>query len=414
MLNHRRSGAMRAMQSQNNRGTVPVAFIAFPLFLSVDLDNVSLVLDDAVNVWKILSTVTIALLYVNRLVGRKPTSVHILPMATIMFMLLFSTIMNSGSLERYFVVWGGFFAVGVLVEVFVRERPLQLFLALKVVLSIIVTANFVTVLIWPEGLWTTGTEGYWLLGHRNNFGTPLVAAFVIGATYDLLALRRLTLSTLLVAASSFFSIALTWSASSIVAIVLAIGATLIIAFGKRGVIALRPVGLLTLYIALDVGIVLFGIQDRAKEFINDVLERSTDLTGRTRIWEIVFGMIRDSPIWGNGVQLTENNGLTIYNSNYVHAHNGELDILMQGGLMAFIPFVIMVILVTRKAAKYYNHRPIQVLFIGLIVILVHAITGLFFSSYAVLVVFLLLNAGTISDKALELSRNRRFRTNLNP
>lgn len=411
MLSQSKASGWRAARSQARKGVFPLALLVFPLFLSVDLDNVSQELDNVINAWKIVSTLIIAFLYINRLIGHKRASAHILPMVMVMVMLLFSTIANSGSLERYFVVWGGFFAVGILIEANVKERPLQLLLALKVVLGLIVVLNFATVLARPEGLWSSETEGYWLLGHRNNFGTPHIAAIVVSCMYDLLSRGRLTLSTLIIAGASFVSVVLTWSATSLVTVVLAIGAILLVSFGKKGVGRLKPFLLLALYIAADIGIVLFQIQKLASGFITGVLDRSTDLTGRTRIWELVFDMIRRSPIWGHGVQLSENNGLTIYNPNFVHAHNGELDILMQGGLLTFIPFVILVFLATRNASRYYEQRAVQVLYIGLILIMVHSITGLFFSSYAVLLVFLLLNSQRFAEKANEFAQQK---ANLQP
>lgn len=394
--------------SHSRKGVFPLVILAFPLFLSVGLDNFSPALDSVINAWKILSTVVVVAWYIDRLVTHKPTPAHIVPMAVVMAMLLFSTLANSGSMQRYLVVWGGFFAVGLLVEAKIKERPLQLLLALKVVLGTLAILNCFTVLVQPEGLWTTETEGYWLLGHRNNFGAPLIAALVASAAYDFLSRRRLTVSTIVIATASLVSVALTWSASSVLTIVLTLGVILLIAMRKSGLRAPRPFLLLVLYALIDIGIVVFQIQERASDFITEVLDRSADLTGRTRIWDIVFGMIQDSPLFGNGVQLTENNGLTMYNSNFVHAHNGELDILMQGGLLTFIPFVTMIILATLKATKHYDHRAIQILYIGLILIMARSITGLFFSSYAVLIVFLLLNSGTIARLASELAPARNL------
>lgn len=390
-----------ATTTDKRKGVIPLVLLAFPLFLSVDLENVSAILDNIINVWKIMSLAICAFLYVDRILARKPAAAHIIPMLLVMLALLFSTIVNAGSLDRYLIVWGGFFAVCLLVEANINERPLQMMLALRIVLVSLAVFNFATVLAQPSGLWSSDTEGFWLLGHRNNFGTPLIAALVVSAAYDLLSRRRLAISTYVIGGIAFASVALTWSASSVVASVLAIVAVLLVALIPRGLRALSPFLLLVTYVAVDIGIVFFQIQQRWSDFIATVLDRSADLTGRTRIWEIVFQMIRESPILGKGVQLSENNGLTNYDSNFVHAHNGELDILMQGGLLTFIPFVIMILLTARNSARFYQSRAVQILFIGLILVMFRGITGLFFSSYAVLLVFLLLNSGTIARVAVD-------------
>lgn len=394
----------RAARRQERKGVLPLVLLSFPLFLSVDLDNISSDLDNVINAWKVLSLVIVVFLYLNRLMVKKQASAHILPMLTVMGMLLLSTVLHAGSMQRYVIVWGGFFAVCLLVEANIKDRPLQLLLALRILLGAVIFANMMTVLVWPDGLWHARSgEGMWLLGHRNNFGTPVIVAVLVSAAYDFLARQRLTLFTISISIVAFVSVVRTWSASSVVAVVLTIGAVLLVSFRKRGVRGFRPFVLLVIYVIVDIGIVVFQVQERFAELIADVLDRSADLTGRTFIWEIVFGMIQQSPLLGNGVQLTENNGLTVYNLAYVHAHNGELDILMQGGILTFIPHVIMIILVARNASKAYDQRVVQILFIGLLIEMVRSITSLFYSSYSVLLIFLLLNANVLADKADELA-----------
>lgn len=379
-------------------GAVALAVLAFPLFVSGDLDNVSSGLDNVMTLWKVLSAVIIVNWYIHRLLSRRPTPAHILPIMLVMFGLLFSTVANSGSLGRYLIVWGGFFVVALLVEVTIRDRPFELLLALKIVLGTIAVANCLSVLLAPDGLWSTGTQGHWLLGHRNNFGAPLIAALVVAAACDLLGRRRLTISTLIIGVAAFLSVLMTWSASSVVAIGLTIVGVLLVSLTRTGLRHVSPYLQLGLYVTVSIGIVVFRVQEVASELIAGVLDRSADLTGRTRIWDIVFGMIWESPFLGRGVQLAENNGLTRYNPHFVHAHNGELDILMQGGLLTFIPFAAMILLVTQNAARWHESRLVQLLYLGLILVMIRAITGLFFSSYAVLLVFLLLNAQSLVEK----------------
>nr|MBS1901043.1 O-antigen ligase family protein [Actinomycetota bacterium] len=396
-----RAAEARAARRLAHKGAIPLAILSFPLLLSGDLTNISPTFDAALKVAKVISTLIVVFLYINRLMSRKPAQAHIMPMALVMLALLVSTAVNSGSFDRYFTVWGGFFAVALLVDANIRERPIPLLLALKVVLGLITVVNAATVLAFPEGIWRIGDEGFWLLGHRNNFGTPLVAAIVVSAAYDFISRRRLTFTTVVIGVAAFVSVLRTWSASSVVAVAAAIIVVLLASFSKRGLRILKPLPLLIGYAALDIGIVLFQVQDEAKGFITDVLDRSTDLTGRTRIWSLVMDMVQKSPLFGNGVQLTQNNGLTVYNPNFVHAHNGELDILMNGGYLAFIPYVVMMILTAVRAAKSYQNRTVQILYIGLIIMMVRAITGLFFSAYTVLLVFLLLNAEMIVQKSDE-------------
>jgi O-antigen ligase len=262
------------------------------------------------------------------------------------------------------------------------------------------------VVLWPEGLWQVDEDAFWLLGHRNNFGAPLIAAIAVAAAYDFVSRRHLSVSTVVIAVASLASVVRTWSASSVLTVALVTVVMMLIAVSRNGATALRPFLLLGVYAAVDVGIVVFHIQEQASALIEAVLNRSSDLTGRTRIWDLVFVMIQDSPLFGNGVQRAENNGLTVVDPNFVHAHNGELNLLLEGGLLTFVPFVVLVLIVTRNAARDYRSRAVQMLYLGLIISMVRAIQGLFFSSYSVLLVFLLLNAAIVARLEFEGERPR--------
>lgn len=382
------------------RSTVFVILLSFPLLLSVDLYYISTGLDTVINAWKILSAVVVTLMFLNQTISGKAKLRHLVPMIAVMAVLAFSTFMNDGSFQRYAITWGGFFVVCLLVELTIRDKTVELLLALKIVLGAIIIGNFLTVVGAPGGLWSIGDEGFWLLGHRNNFGTPSIAAIVISAAYDFLVRSRLTMSTVVIGAAALGAVALTWSASSVVTVVLVFAVILIAAFGRHGLRLIRPFMLLIIYAAIDIGIVHFRIQDHFSEFIVEVLDRSTSLTGRTKIWEIVEGMFQQSPIYGYGIQLTENNGLTIYNKAYVHAHNGELDILLNGGILTLVPHVILIVMMASIAAKNYQSRTVQILYIGLIIVMFRAITGLFFSAYALLLVYLILNAKVIAERSV--------------
>ena len=125
-----------------------------------------------------------------------------------------------------------------------------------------------------------------------------------------------------------------------------------------------------------VGVILLTY--RAEIFT--LIGKSPDMTGRTMIWKKVLGLIVDRPLegygwlsyWMPGIKPYE--GLVVINKvAYYQAHNAFLDMWLQGGILALIFFVILVVitfvrlwqLAVRHTSALYLW-PILV-FIGLVV-----------------------------------------------
>lgn len=380
-----------------------LVILTFPLFLSVDLDRISRLLDTTVNMWKVLSFLVLLAAFVKQFKNNK-ISLHFVVFVFLLIVLLLATLLSGGSLTQYFIIWGGFFGVVLLVETYIKASTRELLLALKITLSVLVLLNAATVFAFPHGIWSTvhnegwriSYEGYWLFGHRNNFGTPILAALLACSVFDYTFHGKLKLSTVAIMLVSLFSVVATWSATSLVTTVLAIILLLLVGV-FRSMKAIRPEYLLGAYAAVDIGIVFFDIQRRFATLIEGVLHRSADLTGRLQLWEIVKSKIWESPYVGHGIQSSSNNGLTIYDPNYVHAHNGELDIVYNSGFLGLACYLVLLFIAVGKCGKSWSCVVVQLSFYFLILIMVHAITGLFFSSYACLALWLCLNADTLQQ-----------------
>lgn len=381
-----------------------LVLLIFPLFLSVDLFNISFVLDYCFNAWKIFSFLVLTYLYFKRFLKRA-ISIQIVILISLILFLIISTLLNEGSISRLLVVWGGFLAVAFVVECFLEDSPREILQALKVTLVILTTLNFITVLMYPDGIWSTSKdlgygykiEGYWLFGHRNNFGMPILAALFIYSVYDLKTTGRLSIGFFLLSIEALLSVLLTQSASSIVVTIIAIAISLFVDF-KFNLKMFNPFVLLGSYVLIDISIVIFNIQKVFAGFIETVLHRSADLTGRTEIWQIVISKLHETPILGHGIQMPENNGLTVYNTDYVHAHNAELDILYNSGLAGLLCYIVLLAFAAFQCNRYYDDRTVQLAFWFLFLTLVHGITGLFFSSYAILILWCCIKAECLASE----------------
>ena len=92
-------------------------------------------------------------------------------------------------------------------------------------------------------------------------------------------------------------------------------------------------------------------------FITNVLHRSTDFTGRTRIWDIAIESIMAHPIIGAGYK--------IFAPDMMHAHNMYLEILMEYGIVGLVLFAVFSYLYISEIDKKRDDF-MKIIFVALI------------------------------------------------
>lgn len=390
--------------SSGSRKRISFFLLCLPLFISVDLSNISPVLETLVNICKVLSFIVSSYLYFTWIKHNK-ISIQFVLLCVALCILLVSTILNKGSIEQFCVVWGGFAAVCMLTDVEINKNCRRYIFVLCDVMTLLVLLNAISVLLFPEGIWKTRFEGYWIFGHRNNFGIPILASLVLTSLRDSARNIKMSKRTILLCIAAAYSVVMTWSASSIVIVVIMIGLVILSSFNITPFVG-KPAQWIIGYFVIDFGVVFLNIQQYIDSFIENVLHRSASLTGRVQLWDIVMSKIPEDPVIGHGIQLSKNNGLTAFNPNFVHAHNGELDILYTGGIALFLVYLAFIIIVIKNVSKNFDLKAIRIAFFGFVLILIHAIQGLFFSSYSFLILFLLANAHAFKQEADQVSEGK--------
>lgn len=90
-------------------------------------------------------------------------------------------------------------------------------------------------------------------------------------------------------------------------------------------------------IAVNIGVVFFGIQSKFAWLIEGILGKSLTFTGRTTIWNSAFQQAMKHCIFGSGIgtaRVFNNNGVT-------YEHNQLLNMFYTGGLIALVLFLII-------------------------------------------------------------------------
>lgn len=232
------------------------------------------------------------------------------------------------------------------------NRTIEITLNLYMVYLII---NTVFMMIYPEGVissevYTTNgrasrTVMYHFLGFRNYFGFYLIP--VLG----LLLIRRDIFHSskgVILQGIIILNILLSASSTSIVALV---GFYAIVLWNyaakkmkrRKSKAKLTNVILFAAYFLGLLVIVIMNSGDGIRAFVASFFGKSGTLTGRTTIWLLAVMNILERPVLGYG-----NDDVIFMSGNYWYAHNGVLDLLIQGGIILLAAYVLIIIYVYRN------------------------------------------------------------------
>ena len=260
---------------------------------------------------------------------------------------------------------------------------------LATIFSILVYANAILLILFPEGLWidTTwvdrGSNIRYLFGNQNQTGLVCIFAITIQCLYTFAydsGKLNLYLLILVSLASVFFLGSMTSS----------IGIVLITAYVLLNRLFKHPKTLLVVFIVLYFAtfmlIVWYGNDiDKVKwatTFIENTLSKDTTFSRRTIIWGNAIDMIERQPIMGYGIQNVGWNDEHLEGSG---PHNLWIMLMLNGGLVACFFFIFITLYAIRKALSH-PHRVTTTAVMALCILFVMS----FFEAYNIIYVFLFL------------------------
>lgn len=356
-------------------------FLIVPLLLFGDFDKLIHGLDTIVNTWKVVSFALVFVLYLIFWVNHRP-DVSILGLLVLCLVLLVSTIINGGSMRELVVTWGDGLALVALCEMGFSTCGKEFASNLRNAVCCIFLVNFATVLVFPNGIWRVTTngwwyEGYWVLGHRNSITFASIAAVFLSALVDTTKNRRISTLSIVTYLAAILTAVATWSATNVVVtFVMVVGSLIVVFCGEA--FRIPSMQSFAAYAAVWIGVVLFQVQQYLAPFIETVLRRDATFTTRTYLWELSIDKISASPLIGYGVQLPANNGLTDYNPQFIHTHNGFLEVAYTGGIASLIITLFLLVLAFLRIDRIQTAQSKNLVTLALLCALVNGLTEPFF------------------------------------
>ena len=324
-------------------------------------------LETLFDLWRFGAAAVIAALYLWQFFfKRRLPALHTLLFGLYLLAVTVSSFIHAENYSfvlTYVVTLMGFF---LLLELSLRDSPQMLLDMLFYPLSLLIAINFILLCLFPNGLCTGGTYGYDynFLGIDNFIGPILIPYMSLAVLRSDYMYGDLTLSTWILLGVSTLTCLLLWSATALMAMAAALFFILFfyhrrLAHWFNGVTALLP------SLGMFFGIVLFRLQNLFAFLIEGILHKGLSFTGRTEIWDTAIEKILASPYLGWGVgQRGKVYRLSKY--KFYHAHNLYLELMMEGGILGAIPFMLLVARCTDSLMQHRKCRAASIISGGLL------------------------------------------------
>ncbi|MBQ6502924.1 MAG: O-antigen ligase family protein [Flexilinea sp.] len=334
---------------------------------------------------------------------------HSLSMIMIVFTILqgwyfINTVIQNGISKRITINTISMLIGCLIIDCYAKKYARQLIHALLIMYELLIYSNFITMLLFPKGLYATEWQWEnWLLGFRNTFTFTFVPALAISMIWKHYSRRSFRFFLLLSVCviSSFLG----HSATCLVTILVMTGLYLT---GFYRVKIITAGNVTSVFLVSFFAVVIFRVLDYAEPFLKQ-LGRKTTLSGRTFIWDRTISAIGARSIIGYGQQDVELRVALVPQAyGATHAHNFVLEHLYSGGVIQLLIVIIFLVMIIANLQKYKKQEIVHCMLLGVLCIDMIFLVESGFHLMLYTFLFLCAYAKQISEQCSSQSKRRRF------
>jgi O-antigen ligase len=229
------------------------------------------------------------------------------------------------------------------------------------VLSLFTIINFITIVIFPKGMYVTGVTNTasenWFLGFKNEqtaYFLPL-----IGLVFILSKIEGFNKSKIAILFISILSSILIHSSTLLVGL----GILLIVEFFpfiRKNSKVFNQATYFIISVVMFVAIPILRLQNLFDFLIEGILHKSLTLTYRTDLWDRAIAAIFQHPIigWGEQPNIVK---YELYDSmSIISAHNQFLEYTFTGGILLILIYVAMNIMLIKRTWSIKSYEIVQI------------------------------------------------------
>lgn len=304
--------------------------------------------------------ILILLILVGRLVCRTSYSKFNLLWIAFEGWIVLITIIRGGSISYSIKMAAIIISVASLFEIY-SDKPVKLYKNMYYVFELFIYINFITLILFPNGMYSTGIIGEttenWFLGFKNKhliYFLPATGITLILCKLDKFNFRRILLLIITISSTLYVK-----SGTGILGLSVLYIIVLLPVF-KKGYKVFNMRTYLIEVIIMFLAIPIFRLQYLFTYIIVDILKKDINLTYRTDLWDRALNAISQHPIMGWGEQ-NYNVRNQLYSSNsIISAHNQILEYLYIGGVILIMLYLIINIMMVKKMSRYAEFEVTQI------------------------------------------------------
>lgn len=338
------------------------------------------------NCLKICSIVFIIFIAIkNRYLSKKFQLVLIFSLSIII-----PTIVYQGDLMAALGYITTFIVLAYLIDYF--KTNLKFISTMLFCFEILIYINFFSMIIFPNGMYTTGNAytgtatQNWILGFKNVMISYFLPAIIISNIYKNLTgnkKRNIILTSII-----FLSTILSESATSIIGIFVMILFN-IISTKKNMYNVFNLKNYFISSIVLFIMVVFLQIQNKFQYFFVDILKKDITFSNRTILWNITIKRILEKPILGHGWQSNSIRHIMYNSHTIITSHNQFLEYLYIGGIITLGLYFFLIMITNHQIKNNYKDKNIQIISLGFFILQILNLTEVYLNPI-IMIVFLLL------------------------
>ena len=290
--------------------------------------------------------------------------------------MLFTTIFGSGNVYEYMRSNFASLALCLMFDLWLEKSPKTLIEGFSI-LEVLVYANFITVLLFPKGIYQNDLyTANWLLGYKNYHIRTILPIVCMSLIRSYWKYGKVSLRAWLLIACSTVTMILIDSATALVGYAVFIGLLMLYHSKKKAlprILTLSNIMLATMFVFI--AIIFFNVQKSFSYLIESVLGRNLNFTGRLPIWGISLQLFFKKPVFGYGF-LAGDDFVKMFNAGpwFAHPHNYMFYILLTGGLLLGIIVIIGYCMASMTISKNIRSVYSKIILFALCSFLVMGIT----------------------------------------
>jgi O-antigen ligase len=202
----------------------------------------------------------------------------------------------------------------------------------------------------PHGL----VDGIYFIGIRTRTTEVVFVQMALTLVLDYMRGVKLSFRSIISISAGIINLLISWVATAFAGLLVAILIFWIMKHSKKISKTLTVLFWTGISLLATLLVVVLRLQNLFAWFIEGVLNKNLTLTERTVIWDGALELIKEKPFFGYGMQPGGN--IVPFAGSLWQTHNQWLQLLVDGGAITLISFVVVLLIVSISSNKYATSK----------------------------------------------------------